>query len=119
MTDDPTIQQINRRHLDHDYPTDVISFGYQSAAPQIAGELVVSMDTAYRQANQLGWDPINELMLYIVHGVLHLTGLDDLAPQQRSQMRTAEAAIMTQLGAGEIVRYGADSDQTTAAEQQS
>jgi len=118
VTDDKTIHEINRLHLSHDYPTDVISFEYQCDLPHIDGELVVSMDTADRRASELGWKTSNELLLYTVHGVLHLTRLDDQAPEDRREMRKAEAAILTQLGIAEIVRYGADVDLPNDAEQQ-
>ena len=130
VTDDATIHQINRKHLGHDYPTDVISFGYQADAPRIEGELIVSVETASRRASELGWDADHELLLYIVHGVLHLTGMDDHAPGDRGEMRAAEEKIMTQLGITAIVKYGADishddisrddrADQNTIAENQS
>lgn len=109
LTDDATIHQINRKHLGHDYPTDVISFGYHADAPRIDGELIVSVDTARRRASELGWNADHELLLYVVHGVLHLTGMDDHAPNDRREMRAAEVEIMMQLGITAIVKYGADS----------
>jgi len=119
VTDDQAIHEINRLHLNHDYPTDVISFEYQCDLPNIEGELVVSIDTADRRASELGWKTSNELLLYIVHGVLHLTRMDDQSPEERSEMRNAEAAILTQLGVADIVRYGADVDLPADAEKQS
>jgi probable rRNA maturation factor len=110
VTDDPTIQEINRQHLQHDYPTDVISFAYDARPPAIEGELIISFDTARRRATELGWDVANELRLYVVHGVLHLTGMDDGHLELRQQMRRAEAAIMAELGVTEIERFGADAE---------
>ncbi len=100
------------------------------AQPRIEGELIVSVETASRRASELGWDADHELLLYIVHGVLHLTGMDDHAPGDRGEMRAAEEKIMTQLGITAIVKYGADishddisrddrADQNTIAENQS
>ena len=75
--DDPG---VNRRHLDHDWPTDVISFRLSDAGePFLAGELVVSAERAASVARQFGVDPRAELALYVVHGLLHLCGYDDLA----------------------------------------
>ncbi len=108
VTDDATIHQINRKHLGHDYPTDVISFGYHADAPQIEGELIVSVDTARRRASELGWNADHELLLYIVHGVLHLTGMDDHAADDRSAMRMAEEGVMLELGVSEIMRFNVD-----------
>ena len=108
VTDDPTIHEVNRQHLQHDYPTDVISFAYHAKPPSIEGELIISFDTACRRAAELDWDVANELLLYVVHGVLHLTGMDDGQSEPRQQMRRAEAAIMGELGVTEIERFGAD-----------
>jgi len=118
LTNDQAIHEVNRLHLGHDYPTDVISFAYRCDPPDIEGELIVSIDTADRRARELGWKTIHELLLYTVHGVLHLTGMDDQAPKDRSQMRAAEEAILTRLGVAEIVRYGVDADRATTMENQ-
>lgn len=117
VTDDPSIQQINRDHLGHDYPTDVISFGYQFDPPRVEGELVVSVDTARRRAEELAWTTANELMLYVVHGTLHLCGMDDHDSVDRAQMRQAETEIMLQLGISDIHRYGADCERPAVEEQ--
>ncbi len=98
VTDDSTIHQINLRHLQHDYPTDVISFPYDRSDDQVEGELVVSLCTARRWADEVGWDWQTELLLYVVHGTLHICGLEDSTAQQRQQMRGAEQAALAQLG---------------------
>lgn len=98
IADDAAIHEINRRHLAHDYPTDVISFTYQSAPPTISGELIVSAETARRQARRYGWPVAHEMLLYVVHGVLHIAGLDDQTNHQRSIMRAAERAVLKQFG---------------------
>ncbi|MGI9468851.1 MAG: rRNA maturation RNase YbeY, partial [Rubripirellula sp.] len=108
VTTDAAIHQINRDHLGHDYPTDVISFAYAANRPHIEGELVVSVDTAAERANELGWSVDHELLLYVVHGTLHITGMDDHEPKDRLAMRCAEREIMLQLGVGDIDQYAAD-----------
>lgn len=108
VTDDTRIHQINRDHLGHDYPTDVISFAYHADKPDVEGELVVSVDTAGQRASELGWPVAHELSLYVVHGTLHITGMDDHDPSDRAEMRDAEQRIMIQLGIDDIVRFGAD-----------
>ncbi|MDA8744649.1 rRNA maturation RNase YbeY [Rubripirellula amarantea] len=108
ITNDPTIQELNARHLDHDYPTDVISFGYSAEPPTIEGEMVVSVDTARVRAQELGWSIDNELCLYVAHGSLHIIGMDDHDPIERAAMRAAESEIMKELGIVEIERFGAD-----------
>ncbi len=96
VTDDAGIHQINRDHLGHDYPTDVISFAYHADVPDVEGELVVSVDTAGERASELGWPLAHELSLYVVHGTLHITGMDDHDPSDRAEMREAEQRIMIQ-----------------------
>ena len=108
ITDDPTIRELNRIHLDHDYATDVISFGYQFDPPHVEGELVVSVDTANQKAVELDWPLKHELLLYIVHGVLHICGMDDRDTDDRLEMRKAERRIFEELGINEISRFGAD-----------
>ena len=108
VTTDAVIHQINREYLGHDYPTDVISFPYEASKIRIEGELVVSIDTASERAGDLGWPVEHELLLYVIHGTLHLTGMDDLQPDDRQAMRCAERDVMLQLGVGDIVQYAAD-----------
>ena len=94
ITTDPRIHRINREHLDHDYPTDVISFGYLAENGRIEGEMVVSRDTAERQAAELGVPPEEELLRYVVHGTLHIAGMDDADAVQRDRMRDAEDQVI-------------------------
>lgn len=110
ITDDPTIRAINARHLDHDWATDVISFGYSIDHDCVEGELVASVDTAIEKAGQLGWSAAHELLLYVVHGTLHICGMDDHDDDDRAAMRSAEHDVMTGLNVPEIVRFGADLD---------
>jgi probable rRNA maturation factor len=90
IVDDPTIHRLNREHLDHDWPTDVISFVFDNDNGNIDGEIIASIDTAARLAQQAAWPTADELLLYIIHGLLHLAGLDDITPEARHQMRQAE-----------------------------
>lgn len=110
VTTDPEIRQINCRHLQHDYATDVISFGYESDRPHLIGELVVSVDTAIALAEKVAWPATSELLLYIVHGVLHITGMEDNEPESRLSMRRAEIGVMLELGIDQITQCGADRD---------
>jgi probable rRNA maturation factor len=106
ITDDSTIRQLNRTHLNHDYATDVISFPYSRSEPSLHGEMVVSVETAMRQADELGWPVEFELLLYVVHGTLHLAGLDDQSETERAQMRKAEQRVMLALGIEHFERFG-------------
>src|SRR5207245_8564741 len=90
---------LNRRDLDHDCPTDVISFGLSEPGdPVLFGELIVSAETAATTARQAGVDPWHELALYLVHGVLHLCGYDDSSPDARAAMRRREGEILARAG---------------------
>jgi probable rRNA maturation factor len=95
IVDDSTIHEVNRRHLDHDCPTDVISFVLSEPGEEVlSGELVVSAETAVRMAGRDGVEPWNELVLYVIHGLLHLCGLDDLTEPGAAAMRRREAQLL-------------------------
>jgi len=98
VVDDPTIHEINRQYLEHDYPTDVLSFVLEDCQPSLEGELVVSTDTAASNAAEYSWPPSNELLLYVIHGALHLVGYRDKQPDEISAMRAAEAKHLRELG---------------------
>lgn len=100
IVDDATIHQLNQEHLDHDWPTDVISFIFEtdSQRGRVEGEIVASADTAARLSATAGWRPDDELLLYVIHGLLHLAGLDDIEPDDQTQMRTAERDCLIALG---------------------
>ncbi|REJ66900.1 MAG: rRNA maturation RNase YbeY [Planctomycetota bacterium] len=94
IVDDAQIHELNRRYLDHDEPTDVISFPLAQSEGHLEGQLVVSLDTARAQAARLGWPVADELLLYVVHGTLHLAGFDDRTPDERQQMRQEERRVL-------------------------
>ncbi|MCC7139276.1 MAG: rRNA maturation RNase YbeY [Planctomycetes bacterium] len=106
---DAEIRRVNRRHLGHDWATDVVSFPLSApGAPRLVGTLAVSRDTARREATTRGHSPYDEWMLYVVHGSLHLLGLDDGAPRERARMRRAEAAVLSALGRPHV--YGREEE---------
>ena len=94
---DEQMQAVNRDTLGHDYPTDVLSFPMASD-PVLMGEVLLSADTARREAAARGHPAYDELLLYAVHGVLHLLGHDDHDPAARRRMRRAERATLAALG---------------------
>ena len=98
VVDDATIRQLNGRHLDHDYETDVLSFLLERDAAGLEGEVVVSAQTARSAAKRYGWTPLEELLLYVVHGTLHLLGHEDQTEDQRIEMRALERACLARLG---------------------
>ncbi len=97
VVDDPTSHRVNVDFLGHDFPTDVISFPLQDDATRFQGELVVNAPFAIRSAKEYGWDACNELLLYVIHGSLHLTGYDDLAECDEKQIRLAERFYLERL----------------------
>ena len=92
LTDDEEIGELHDQFLGDPSPTDVMSFEMDDGA-----ELVVSVETATRVANEAGHDVDAEVALYIVHGMLHTVGYDDIDDADRRRMREAERAIMNNL----------------------
>jgi len=98
LVDDPTMQRLNREFLEHDYPTDVLSFVLEREADSLEGEVIVSTDFAIRSAAEYGWAPADEVLLYVIHGLLHLVGYDDLEPELQAEMRDRERHYLGQFG---------------------
>jgi len=98
VVDDPTIHELNRQFLQHDYPTDALSFLLERDCDRLEGEVIVSADTAARVAAELDWPAEDELLLYVVHATLHLVGHDDATVELRAAMRDAERRYLAQLG---------------------
>jgi len=104
LVDDRRIAAVHRRWLGVPGPTDVITFDLANGAavpPQaavLAGDIVVSTETARRMARAVVWTPRHELAYYIVHGILHLTGYDDHTTAGRRSMRARERAVMKACG---------------------
>ena len=98
VVDDPTIHELNRRYLQHDWPTDVLSFVLEEEDGRLEGEVIVSADTAAAAAAEIGWPAAAEQLLYVIHGTLHLVGYRDKMPAEAEQMRAAEAKYLRQLG---------------------
>jgi probable rRNA maturation factor len=104
LLDNATIQRINREHLGHDWPTDVISFQLSDPAePELAGELVVSTEMARAAAAELGVSPTSELARYVVHGLLHLCGYADTCDADARAMRARENLILSQASLADTV----------------
>jgi probable rRNA maturation factor len=99
LVDNATIHRLNKQYLEHDEPTDVLSFPYSAAnARKLEGELVIGVEVALAQANERGHDVGAELALYVIHGLLHLCGYDDKSPPAEMEMRERERHYLAQLG---------------------
>ena len=101
FVDNPTIHGINKRFLEHDEPTDVITFPY-SSGKVLVGELVIGVEVALEQAHVGGHEVDAELALYVIHGLLHLVGYDDKDAHDRKQMRVRERYHLNGLGLPDI-----------------
>ena len=93
---DEEILEVNRQYLQHDYYTDVITFPY-SEEKIVSGDIFISVDTVRSNAIQFGTNSQDELHRVIVHGLLHLCGLNDKGPGERKTMEAAENAALEQL----------------------
>ena len=89
FVDDEKILEVNREYLGHDYYTDIITFDYDED-DIISGDLVISLDTVKTNAGQFGKDYDEELHRVIIHGILHLCGINDKGPGEREIMEAEE-----------------------------
>ena len=98
LISDVEIRQVNKDHLSHNYPTDVISFDLTSGNEILEGEIIASIETADREAPEHNWKGDDELLLYVIHGMLHIIGLGDKKPAETKRMREAEQYYLSQFG---------------------
>lgn len=117
LVNDARMAELNSRHLMHDGPTDVLTFDLQDSDDtnardvgdplSVEGEIVVSIETAAREADRRGHDSNAEAALYVVHGTLHLLGYDDADEKSAAAMHAVEDDILTAVGVGPIYRGAA------------
>ena len=86
---DERILEVNREYLQHDYYTDIITFDY-TEGDTIGGDLFISLDTVKTNSEQFGTGYEEELHRTIIHGILHLCGINDKGPGEREIMEAAE-----------------------------
>ena len=102
---DETIRELNRQYRGKDAPTDVLSFPQEEgppmplgmaddAIPRALGDVVLSVETARRQAEEHGWSLQEEAEALLAHGLLHLLGYDHETPEERAVMREREREIL-------------------------
>ncbi len=92
VVDDAKIHAMNKEFLQHDYPTDIITFPLEDE--DIDGEMYISIDTARQQAAEYGVSLTNELARLAAHGTLHLVGYDDASTEERTNMSRLEDKYM-------------------------
>jgi probable rRNA maturation factor len=93
LVDDAAIATFNVKYHDTPGATDILSFDYGNGQ----GELIISVEHAVAQAKRYRTTAARELILYVVHGILHLHGYNDLTPTQRRRMRAAERRLLSHL----------------------
>ncbi len=93
---DEKILEVNREYLGHDYYTDIITFDY-SEEDTINGDIVISLETVATNAIAQGTDSDEELLRVIIHGILHLCGINDKGPGEREIMEAAENKALAML----------------------
>ncbi len=92
LTDDAEIRQLNKSFRATDAPTDVLAF--PGVREDYLGDIVISYETAARQARQAHWRVADELDLLTVHGILHLIGYDDRTKRRRAEMWSKQEEIL-------------------------
>ena len=94
--DDEKILEMNRQYLQHDYYTDIITFDY-CEGNKLSGDLFISLDTVRSNSELFGTDYNTELHRVIIHGVLHLCGINDKGPGEREIMEAAQEKALALL----------------------
>lgn len=89
FVNDDKILEVNREYLGHDYYTDVITFDYDED-DVVSGDVIISLDTVASNAHLFNKTYEEELYRVIIHGILHLCGINDKGPGEREQMEAAE-----------------------------
>ena len=114
LVDDARIAELNRRHLAHDGPTDVLAFdlrdhpghhvppGNDAFEREPEGDIVISVETAVREARRRGHGADAEVALYAVHGALHLLGYDDHRDRDAARMHALGDEILASVGLGPV-----------------
>lgn len=117
LIDDLQMAELNKTHLNHEGPTDVLAFdlrdhvsvgGPELADAELEGEIVLSIDTALRESQVRGHSLAAELSLYAVHATLHLLGYTDKEATEAEKMHAMEDEILTAAGMGKVYRSDAE-----------
>jgi len=106
LVDSEEIRRLNKEFLGRDRATDVLAFplgGEFISTKDMVGEVVISVEDAARQAEDLEHKLNEELALLVIHGLLHLAGYRDNDQEKRKQMRRKEEEILHKLGVSEII----------------
>lgn len=94
FVDDETIQKINKDYLEHDYPTDIITFNYSGSHSDLDAEIFISYETAKENSEKYKAEYKEELTRLVIHGILHLIGYDDLSEKDKKEMKAMENQLL-------------------------
>lgn len=104
LTDDATIHPLNRDWRGKDRPTDVLSFaqreGEVMGQVELLGDVIISLQTAARQAEERGHSPAHEVRVLLVHGICHLLGYDHEQDDEAEEMEALERDLLSDLAGG-------------------
>jgi len=100
---DRFVQGLNKKYRGFDQPTDVLAFAMREGEwteiqPQLLGDIVISIDTAKKQALEMGHSLNKELAILLVHGILHLIGYDHIQSGETKKMQDMEQRILKHIG---------------------
>ena len=95
---DKRMAEINQQYLGHEGSTDVITFPYSESDGPLQGDIFICVDEAIRQSRTFKTNWQQEVVRYMVHGILHLLGEDDLKPELRRKMKRKENRLVEELG---------------------
>ena len=102
FVDDRTSQTLNNRYLQHDEPTDVLTFPLSDRPERLVGEIVIGAEVAQRQADAREHEVGAELALYVIHGLLHLCDYNDKTSVESAEMRQRERHYLKRLSLPDI-----------------
>jgi probable rRNA maturation factor len=97
------VRRLNKHYRGIDLPTDVLAFSmregeWSDIQPQVLGDVVISVETAARQAREMGHSLDQELSILLVHGILHLLGYDHMEKGDAERMQAREMDVLSEIG---------------------
>ncbi len=104
FVDSDRMREINKRFLDHDYDTDIVTLDYSRNPELIESDIFISHQTAEKNAEKFGVTLNNEIIRLIIHGVLHLTGYDDTTPNEKRKMKKKENELTKKYSDFELLK---------------
>ncbi len=98
FVDNRTLQELHLQYLNDDSPTDIMTFPLNEPGEPVEADMIISLEMAQENARYFGVTLEEEVKRLIVHGILHLSGLEDATPEQQQRMRQEEDRLLTRYG---------------------